>query len=263
MSVFAIFSRPSKLADANSKTDENTSELLKSPKNSHTFERDKPRQRYVDQLVSNQTRRSSLPSKTSDNSQSRDRALKNTKSTPRAFAPLCIMKNQDSRHLHNCSSHCYLPHLDSERHRRMSCPAEYRSTTPLKAKKRRRSIPLSKTESNERRAERLHRCQGHFTTIPLKFNEGSASVPVLVQSILFPEEPLTLDADFKPTVDKSKTDAALPACGPNPIARSVGLLDSWSSHLLNDIRGKSRVSMLQRNDSNLTNGSSLHSISEE
>ena len=50
--------------------------------------------------------------------------LKRIKSSPQASAPLCLIENPSFRHLHKCSSHSKLPHLDV-RYKRLSCPNNF------------------------------------------------------------------------------------------------------------------------------------------
>ena len=75
--------------------------------------------------------------------------LKRIKSTPQASKPLCLIENPEFRHLHNCSSHSKLPHLD-EKFRRLSCPNPCTGFNDLKPDsradnlRRRNSYPVAR-----------------------------------------------------------------------------------------------------------------------
>ena len=202
-------------------------------------------------------RRSSLPAKVLENRESLEILphLKRTKSTPNLLSPLCLIENPDSRHLHNCTSHSNLPHL--ERERRMSCPEPHiepftRLESSAATRRRRQSFPASKTDPTTT-GHSLHRCR----------KTTSASLTNLPQAVASEVSQDSISNEYSPLSLLSSSDPCIDPKQINGLARSIHLLENWSSHIIDKSTMKSAVSILRREDSRVSCKSSLNSICEE
>lgn len=200
-------------------------------------------------------RRSSLPTKVLDSRESLEVLphLKRTKSTPSLFAPLCLIENPDLRHLHNCTSHSNLPHLGGGR--RMSCPQPpiepfMKLEASAATRRRRQSFPASKTDPNTI-GHSLHRCRkttsASLTNIP-------QSVANEVSQDSNEYSPLSFHSTPEPCIDPKQI---------NGLARSIHLLENWSTHIIDKSTMNSAISLIRREDSHVSCKSSLNSICEE
>eukprot|EP00794_Sanderia_malayensis_P009984 gene9984-11006_t len=238
-------------------------------------------------------RRSSLPTDSKmhlPDQKTNQQQLRRRKSTPNAFAPLCVLPNSELRYLHGCASHDALPHLyDVSHRRRASCPSPSTLTAKVSDKKipsrkRRQSYPITKPSFKED-CFNLHRCNGHIETSCDPHtckgtngitSEASTSEPlscaeqtVNTEPRLLASEPhVILTAQSLEAADAAEELAAeplssFPSCtdGQNSIARSVELLEKWSASVLENSNLKI-VAALRRNNS-ISSNPSLHSIAEE
>ena len=178
--------------------------------------------------------------------------LKKTKSTPRAFAPLCVLAKSELRHLHNCTSHSNLPHLweEKETPRRASCPRPHVKPVIVivgqEAENRRQSFPLSKREVKNK-GRYLHRCKGHLT----------ASLLGLEKKTPKPKAPARSSSE--PTFDHRATRVL-----DNRISRSIHMLYTWSSEILDDPVLKNSIGPSPKKDlCRVSSRFSLRSIHEE
>ena len=208
-------------------------------------------------LILANRRRSSLPTKVLQNRESLDILphLKRTTSTPNLLSPLCLIENPESRHLHNCTSYSNLPHLESER--RMSCPEPHiepflKLESSAATRRRRQSFPASKTDAIMT-GHSLHRCR-KTTSASLTNIPQSVASEVSQNSMSNEYSPLSLLSSSEPCIDPKQL---------NGLARSIHLLENWSSHIIDKSTMKSAVSILRREDSRVSCKSSLNSIFEE
>ncbi len=223
----------------------------------------------IEKPKNSKTRRASVPNKSSrEEYQNEDVGYrsKRVKSTPNAFAPLCVISNPKLRYLHGCASHVYMPHLEEKTgRRRMSCPAPFmgplyvesiESNVPQTGatKKRRQSFPVERPKLGERSAFHLHRCKGQLTASasslqPIHRRPSDADA----NSFMLTDEPLDLTVEPLYLTDEPFSD--FPSCSdsPNPIARSIQLLEKWSASVLDGPVTNSSVSTLRRTETCMSN----------
>ena len=122
--------------------------------------------------------------------------LKRIKSSPQASAPLCLIENPSFRHLHKCSSHSKLPHLDV-RYKRLSCPNNFSWSSDRKQNFKdsdlRRSNSYPKTRVKRSVDKDSGKSNDHFSPIPenthVRQIRGKGPLPVEVFSVAMAKHP--------------------------------------------------------------------------
>eukprot|EP00795_Rhopilema_esculentum_P006295 gene6295-11717_t len=174
--------------------------------------------------------------------------LKRVKSTPRGFAPLCLIENPELRHLHNCSSHSNLPHL-KEWSRRSSCPSPCTDLHDLKpvcssnVQRRRQSFPVAKADAKADKSK--------------SYNKLTSSNSATVISDFAKRKSEQKLAESAKAVTRSQDGRSC------DLTTSLQMADSWSSSVLDTEHLRGPVELLKREESHCSSRSSLKSICEE